>query len=217
MLKAINIYQFKDIENMYSPLNELANFTYFFYGTSLNETQLNNKYHLEYFFTYENDDERYKSFINNFINYFKAKYKYSYYINEDKMKDLFNALMLKWYDLYLFKYLTLNDNMSKLLDGAKNIYTSSVSRGVDNKAYQNDTPQNQFNNDFLDEDFINQYQKSLTNEEGSTSSSNERQDNISERINDIMRSVKNLFDEMTERFHILFIDVQEINIIEVNN
>ena len=132
------------------------------------------------------------------------------------MKDLFNMLMLKWYDLYLFKYLTLNDNMSKLLDGAKNIYTSSVSRGVDSKGYQNDTPQNQFNNDFLDEDFINQYQKSLTNEEGSTSSSNERQDNISERINDIMRSVKNLFDEMTERFHILFIDAQEVNIIEVN-
>ena len=211
---AITINEFKDIPNMYDLNNELANFTTFFYGVSLTAEQLNNKYHIDYFFALESGDTRYTSFINNFIKYFKAKYKYSYYIHEEKMKDLFNALMLKWYDLYFFKFTQLNDNMAHILDGAKDVYTNQVTRGVDSKAYQNETPQNQFSNDFLDEDFINQYQKSLSSEEGSSSSTNERLNNISERINDLMLSVKNLFDEFTNKFDYLFIDVNEDEIVE---
>ena len=61
MFKAINIYQFKDIENMYSPLNELANFTNFFYGTSLSEEQL-------------------KKFVK-FANSFKGEYIFSISLN----------------------------------------------------------------------------------------------------------------------------------------
>ena len=122
--------------------------------------------------------------------------------------------MLKWYDLYFYKYVSLNNNVSKILEGYKDVYTSETERGVDNKSYQNDTPQNQFNNDFLDEDFINQYQKALINESGSNSSSNEHIENIVDRINEAMSSVRNLFDEFTDRFGIMFIDVDENMIIE---
>lgn len=212
----INITQFKDNTDIYTDveLDKIPNFMTFFYGSALTLAQFNAKYHMEYFFILEEGDTIYEGFIAKFIEYFKAKYKYEYYINEEKFKDKFNLLMLKWYDLYFYKYVSLNNNVSKILEGYKDVYTSETERGVDNKSYQNDTPQNQFNNDFLDEDFINQYQKALINESGSNSSSNEHIENIVDRINEAMNSVRNLFDEFAERFSIMFIDVDENMIIE---
>ncbi len=214
----INIKQFKDNTDIYTnvELEKVPNFMTFFYGSNLTLAQFNAKYHMDYFFILEDSSTIYESFITKFIEYFKAKYKYEFYINEEKFKDKFNLIMLKWYDLYFYKYVSLSNNVEKILEGAKDLYTSSINRGVDNKAYQNDTPQNQFNNDFLDEDFINQYQKSLTNENASNSSSSERIENIVDRINEAMGSVRNLFDEFTNRFDIMFIDVDENMIIEDN-
>lgn len=215
----INITQFKDNEDVYTDveLEKIPNFMNFFYGSNLTLAQFNAKYHMEYFFILGDDETtKYEPFITKFIEYFKAKYKYEYYINEEKFKDKFNMLMLKWYDLYFYKYVSLSNNIENILDGAKDLYTSSINRGVDNKAYQNDTPQNQFSNDFLNEDFINQYQKSLLSENASNSSSNERIENIVLRINDTMNSVRNLFDDFTNRFSIMFIDIDENMIIEDN-
>ena len=212
----INITQFKDNTDVYTnvELEKIPNFMNFFYGSNLSLAQFNAKYHMDYFFILEEGDTSYEAFITKFIEYFKAKYKYEFYINEEKFKDKFNLLMLKWYDLYFYKYVSIKNNTSKILEGYKDVYTSETERGVDNKSYQNDTPQNQFNNDFLDEDFINQYQKALINESGSNSSSNEHIENIVDRINEAMNSVRNLFDEFAERFSIMFIDVDENMIIE---
>ena len=212
----INVTQFKDNEDIYTDveIEKIPNFMTFFYGSIVTLSGFNAKYHMNYFFILEEGSTIYESFIAKFIEYFKAKYKYEYYINEEKFKDKFNMLMLKWYDLYFYKYVSLSNNIEKILDGAKDLYTSSINRGVDNKAYQNDTPQNQFSNDFLNEDFINQYQKSLLSENASNSSSSERIENIVLRINDVMRSVRNLFDEFVDRFSIMFIDIDENMIIE---
>lgn len=212
----INITQFKDNTSIYTDveLDKIPNFMNFFYGTNLSLAQFNAKYHMEYFFILETGDTSYEAFITKFIEYFKAKYKYEYYINEEKFKDKFNMLMLKWYDLYFYKYVSLANNVNKILEGYKDVYSSETERGVDNKSYQNDTPQNQFSNDFLNEDFINKYQKALINESGSNSSSNEHLENIVDRINEAMNSVRNLFDEFTNRFDIMFIDVDENMIIE---
>ena len=212
----INITQFKDNTDIYTDveIDKIPNFMNFFYGSNLTLAQFNAKYHMDYFFILETGDTTYEAFITRFIEYFKAKYKYEYYINEEKFKDKFNLLMLKWYDLYFYKYVSLNNNVSKILEGYKDVYTSETERDVDNKAYQNDTPQNQFSNDFLNEDFINKYQKALINESGSNSSSNEHIENIVDRINEAMNSVRNLFDEFTNRFDIMFIDVDENMIIE---
>lgn len=212
----INITQFKDNTSIYTDveLDKIPNFMNFFYGSNLTLAQFNAKYHMEYFFILETGSTIYEGFIAKFIEYFKAKYKYEYYINEEKFKDKFNMLMLKWYDLYFYKYVSLSNNVSKILEGYKDLYTSSISRDVDNKSYQNDTPQNQFNNEFLNEDFINQYQKALINESSANSSSTERIDNIVNRINEVMATVRNLFDEFVERFDIMFIDVDENMIIE---
>jgi hypothetical protein len=214
----INVAQFKDNTSIYTDveLEKIPNFMNFFYGSNLTLAQFNAKYHMEYFFILETDSTIYEGFITKFIEYFKSYYKYEYYINEEKFKDKFNMLMLKWYDLYFYKYVSLSNNIENILDGAKDLYTSSINRGVDNKAYQNDTPQNQFSNDFLNEDFINQYQKSLLSEESSNSSSSERIENIVLRINDTMSRVRNLFDEFVERFSIMFIDIDENMIIEDN-
>lgn len=212
----INITQFKDNTSIYTDveLDKIPNFMTFFYGSNITLAQFNAKYHMNYFFILEEGETIYENFIAKFIEYFKAKYKYEYYINEEKFKDKFNMLMLKWYDLYFFKYVSLYNNVSKILEGAKDLYTSSINRDVDNKSYQNDTPQNQFNNDFLNEDFINQYQKALINESSANSSSTERIENIVDRINETMATVRNLFDEFVERFSIMFIDVDENMIIE---
>lgn len=212
----ISITQFKDNTDVYTDVEEdkIPNFMDFFFGSTLTLQQFNAKYHMEYFFELEEGSTKYEAFITKFIEYFKAKYKYEFYINEEKFKDKFNYLMLKWYDLYFYKYVSLSNNMEHILDGAKDLYTSSINRGVDNKAYQNDTPQNQFDEDFLEEDFINQYQKSLLSENASNSSSSERIENIVLRINDVMNSVRNLFDEFTERFNVMFIDIDENMIIE---
>ena len=51
-------------------------------------------------------------------------------------------------------------------------------------------------------------------ESGSNSSSNEHIENIVDRINEAMNSVRNLFDEFTDRFGVMFIDVDENMIIE---
>lgn len=214
----ISVKQFKDNHAIYINLgiDNVRRFMEFFYGENVSLAQFNAKYHMDYFFILENDSTIYEGFITKFIEYFKAKFKYEYYINEEKFKDKFNMLMLKWYDLYFYKYVSLSNNVENILEGAKDLYTSSINRGVDNKAYQNDTPQNQFSNDFLNEDFINQYQKSLMNEEASNSSSSERIENIVLRINDTMNRVRNLFDEFTERFSIMFIDIDENMIIEDN-
>lgn len=212
----INITQFKDNTSIYTDveLDKIPNFMTFFYGSNITLAQFNAKYHMDYFFVLETGETPYEAFIAKFIEYFKAKYKYEFYINEEKFKDKFNLLMLKWYDLYFYKYVSLNNNVSKILEGYKDVYSSETERGVDNKSYQNDTPQNQFSNDFLNEDFINQYQKALINESGSNSSSNEHIENIVDRINEAMNSVRNLFDEFTNRFDIMFIDVDENMIIE---
>lgn len=212
----INITQFKDNTSIYTDveLDKIPNFMNFFYGSNITLAQFNSKYHMDYFFILEEGDTTYEAFITKFIEYFKSKYKYEFYINEEKFKDKFNLLMLKWYDLYFYKYVSIKNNTSKILEGYKDVYTSETERGVDNKSYQNDTPQNQFNNDFLDEDFINQYQKALINESGSNSSSNEHIENIVDRINEAMNNVRNLFDEFAERFSIMFIDVDENMIIE---
>ena len=122
--------------------------------------------------------------------------------------------MLKWYDLYLFKYIKLSENISQVMDGSKDIYSSESSREDNRKAYQNQTPQNEFSSDFLDDDFINAYQKALDNSNGSISSSTEHKDNISEQINYLIRSIGNLYYEMTKRFIAMFIDVNEDMIIE---
>ena len=212
----ISITQFKDNTSIYTDveLDKIPNFMIFFYGSNLTLAQFNAKYHMDYFFILEEGSTIYEGFIAKFIEYFKAKYKYEFYINEEKFKDKFNLIMLKWYDLYFYKYVSLNNNVSKILEGYKDVYTSTINRGVDNKSYQNDTPQNQFSVDFLNDDFINQYQKSLINESGSNSSSSERLENIVERINEAMNNVRNLFDEFAERFSIMFIDVDENMIIE---
>ena len=49
--KLMEIYQFKDIENMYNdnPLLELQYFTTYFYGSSKSYSDINTKYHQEYF------------------------------------------------------------------------------------------------------------------------------------------------------------------------
>jgi len=215
----ISITQFKDNTSIYTDveLDKIPNFMNFFYGSNLTLAQFNAKYHMEYFFILDNDESTiYEGFITKFIEYFKANYKYEFYINEEKFKDKFNTIMLKWYDLYFFKYVSLHRNIENILDGTKDLYSSSINRGVDNKAYQNDTPQNQFSNDFLNEDFINQYQKSLLSEEASNDSSSERIENIVLRTNNIMTSVRNLFNDFVERFSIMFIDVDENMIIEDN-
>lgn len=214
----INAIQFKDNTDIYTDveIDKIPNFMTFFYGSSITLKQFNEKYHMEYFFILEENSTIYEGFIAKFIEYFKSMYKYEYYINEEKFKDKFNMLMLKWYDLYFYKYVSLSNSIENILDGAKDLYTSSINRGVDNKAYQNETPQNQFSNDFLNEDFINQYQKSLLNEESSNSSSSERIENIVLRINDTMSRVRNLFDEFVERFSIMFIEIDENMIIEDN-
>lgn len=214
--KLMTIYQFKDIENMYNdnPLLELQYFTTYFYGSSKSYSDINTKYHQEYYFQLGEDSTIYEDFIKWFIVYFKAYYKYSYYINEDKFKDKFNTIMLKWYDLYLFKYVKLKEYISEVMDGSKDVYASESSREDNRKAYQNQTPQNEFSSDFLDDDFINAYQKALDNSNGTTSSSTEHKDNISEQINYLIRSIGNLYYEMVKRFISMFIEVNEDMIIE---